>query len=674
MNNGSKKRNRPRRRPSLWLAVSCLLAAAAATVAEAGAEVTELDFEERRDERRDLVVLRDTLRSALDLHSNWTGPPCHGERSRWRGVSCDADGRVVGVSLDGAQLTGTLPRGALRGVSRLETLSLRGNALHGALPGLDALPRLRDVDLSSNRFSGPIPRGYAAALGDLRRLELQDNLLTGTLPAFRQRGLVVFNVSYNFLQGEVPATLRRFPASAFDHNLRLCGEAVNAECREGKPWSGAAPAGTGAGGGGGDDGPVVRPAGDRDRAARKKPAVRFRLATWSIVAICLIAALVPFAAVLIFLHHRKKGREVRLGGRAAGAAVTGAGDIKDKAEQGQGRVSGSRSTGSSSGGKGAELTFFVDDRARFELDELFRSTAEMLGKGRLGITYRVVLEAGPVVVVKRLRNMAHVPRRDFAHTMQILGKLRHENVADLLACFYSKEEKLVVYEHVPGSSLFHLLHGNRGEGRTPLPWPARLSIAQGTARGLAYLHQSLPYFHRPPHGNLKSSNVLVFFSSPAPAAAATKSNNKHKQAVAKLTDHGFHPLLPHHAHRLAAAKCPEFARAGSGGGGGRRLSSRADVYCLGLVLLELVTGKVPVEEDGDLAEWARLALSHEWSTDILDVEIVADRARHGDMLRLTEVALLCAAVEPDRRPKVQDVVRMIDEIAAGDEPELLAGR
>jgi len=70
------------------------------------------------------------------------------------------------------------------------------------------------------------------------------------------------------------------------------------------------------------------------------------------------------------------------------------------------------------------------------------------------------------------------------------------------------------------------------------------------ARGLAYLHQSLPYFHRPPHGNLKSSNVLVFFSAPA---AKGKQQQQPKLAVAKLTDHGFHPLLPHHAHRLAAA-------------------------------------------------------------------------------------------------------------------------
>ncbi|WVZ59454.1 hypothetical protein U9M48_009592 [Paspalum notatum var. saurae] len=663
---GSSKCKCGRRRS--WLVVSWALLLAIVAVGEGGAEVTELDLEERRDERRDLLVLRDTLRSALDLHSNWTGPPCHGARSRWRGVSCDGDGRVVGVALDGAQLTGSLPRAALRGVSRLEALSLRGNALHGALPGLDGLPRLRALDLSSNRFSGPIPRGYATSLRELARLELQDNLLSGTLPAFQQRGLVVFNVSYNFLQGEVPGTraLRRFPASAFDHNLRLCGEAVNAECpEEPAPPSSGAPATAGSGSGS----PAVRPAtSGRDRAARRN-GVRFRVATWSVVAISLIAALVPFAAVLIFLHHKKKSREVRLGGRAAGCCrrwqSSSLWDIKDKAEEGRG--SGSRSTDS---GKGAELQFFRSDSDRavsFGLDELFRSTAEMLGKGRLGITYRVTLEAGPVVVVKRLRNMSHLPRRDFTHTMQLLGKLRHENVADLVACFYSKEEKLAVYEHVPGCSLFQLLHGNRGEARTPLPWPARVSIAQGVARGLAYLHQQLSYFHRPPHGNLKSSNVLVFF------AAANGGGPQTKRAVAKLTDHGLHPLLPRHAHRrLAAAKCPEFAR---GGGGGRRLPSRADVYCLGLVLLELVTGKVPVEEDGDMAEWARLALSHEWSTDIIDVEIVGDRGRHGDMLRLTEVALLCAAVDPDRRPKVQDVVRMIDEIAAaGDGGAELAGR
>ncbi|KAK3156804.1 hypothetical protein QOZ80_2AG0112150 [Eleusine coracana subsp. coracana] len=634
------------------LVATCVLAAMTVLAGGARAEVTELELEELRDERRGLLLLRDALRSALDLHSNWTGPPCHGVHSRWVGVACDADGRVVSLALSRAQLTGTLPRDALRGATRLSELRLRGNALRGALPGLDGLGRLRVLDLSSNRFSGPIPRSYASAadaggMRALERVELQDNLLTGGVPAFAQRRLVVFNVSYNFLRGEVPRAMRRFPATAFGHNLGLCGEAVRAACPPPSSSGSAGSDGTG---------PVVT-----------KPGGHGRIATWSVVAIALIAALVPFAAVLIFLHHTRRSRsrrEVRLGGGRAGAAgnVTGGAgeDIKDKAAEESKSGSGSRST-----------DFFRWDRASFDVDDLFRSTAETLGKGRLGITYRVTLDhaksGGGVVVVKRLRNMARVPRREFGHTMRLLGNLpRHDNVVGLVACYYSGEEKLAVYEHVPpGCSLFQLLHENRGEGRTPLPWPTRLAIAKGVARGLAHLHHSLPYFHRPPHGNLKSSNVIMAFSS-------TANHHQAAKVVPKLTDYGFHPLLPHHAHRLAAAKCPEFAR--GGGGGGRRLSSRADVYCLGVVLLELVTGKVPVEEDGDLAEWARLALEHEWSTDILDVEIVADRPRHGDMLRLTEVALLCTAVDPERRPKVHDVVRMIDAIGVardGEQPRRL---
>lgn len=654
----NKQRRELRPRLRRWLLVlAVVLCSCMATTAAADVPLSEL--EAYRSERGGLVALRDGLRSARDLHSNWTGPPCHGDRSRWYGVSCDADGRVVALSLRGAQLTGALPGNALSGVTRLAALSLRDNAIHGALPGLQGLHALRVLDLSSNRFSGPIPTRYAEALPELARLQLQDNLLTGTVPPFAQATLRGFNVSYNFLRGEVPDTpaLRRFPASAFAHNLELCGEAVlNAPCDASSDHASA----FGSGGGRRDGGPAVRP--DKDGGGEfSRP--RFRLAAWSVVVIALIAAAVPFAVVLIFLHQtRKSRREVRLGGRrdspAGGGAAAEAEIVKDKkaaAEQG-------KDSGSGSGGRNAQaaqLQFFRaedgDNKAGglgLDLDELFRSTAEMLGKGRLGITYRVTLAApaGAVVVVKRLRNMGHVPRKDFAHTMQLLAKLRHENVVGVVACYHSRDEKLVVYDHVPGRSLFQLLHGNRGEGRTPLTWQARLSIAKGTARGLVYLHRSLPFFHRPPHGNLKSSNIIVLFSS-------SPNGKHHGHVVPKLTDHGYHPLLlPHHAHRLAAGKCPEVR-------GKRRLSSRADVYCLGLVLLEVVTGKVPVDEaDGDLAEWARLALSHEWSTDILDAEIAGERGLHGDMLRLTEVALLCAAVEPDRRPKMPDVVRMIDAI------------
>lgn len=313
MSGTAKKRDQHHRRwlPwRRWLVAYFALVATVAAGGGAGAEVTESELEELRDERRGLLALRDTLRSALDLHSNWTGPPCHGARTRWLGVTCDADGRVAALSLDRAQLTGSLPADALRGLSRLAELRLRGNALRGALPGLEGLGRLRVLDLSSNRFSGPIPARYAAGMPALERVELQDNLLTGGVPAFDQRGLVVLNVSYNFLRGEVPRALRRFPATAFGHNLGLCGEAVRAACPPSPPD--AAP-----GAGSGGEVPTKPGGHGRERAARGK----FRLATWSVVAIALIAALVPFTAVLIFLHHTKRSRrrrEVRLGGSRAG--------------------------------------------------------------------------------------------------------------------------------------------------------------------------------------------------------------------------------------------------------------------------------------------------------------------------------------------------------------------
>ena len=106
------------------------------------------------------------------------------------------------------------------------------------------------------------------------------------------------------------------------------------------------------------------------------------------------------------------------------------------------------------------LEFFDKSRAAFDLDSLLRSSAEVLGKGKLGTTYRAMLESGPVVVVKRLREVGEVSRREFVQQMQLLGPLRYENVVEIIACYYSKDERLVIYENVPDGSLAQLLHGN----------------------------------------------------------------------------------------------------------------------------------------------------------------------------------------------------------------------
>lgn len=106
-----------------------------------------------------------------------------------------------------------------------------------------------------------------------------------------------------------------------------------------------------------------------------------------------------------------------------------------------------------------ELEFFKQERAVFNLNCLYRSSAEVIGKGKLGITYKVTIESGLVVIVKRMRNMSGVSRKEFVQQLQLFGRLRHENIAEIISYHYSKEEKLVIYEHIQGVSLFQLLHG-----------------------------------------------------------------------------------------------------------------------------------------------------------------------------------------------------------------------
>lgn len=106
-----------------------------------------------------------------------------------------------------------------------------------------------------------------------------------------------------------------------------------------------------------------------------------------------------------------------------------------------------------------QLEFFDKERPVFNLDDLLRSSAEVLGKGNLGTTYKVVMETGPAVAVKRLKEMNSLSKKEFVQQMQLLGQMRHENLLQIISFYYSKEEKLVIHEFVPDGSLFELLHG-----------------------------------------------------------------------------------------------------------------------------------------------------------------------------------------------------------------------
>lgn len=163
-------------------------------------------------------------------------------------------------------------------------------------------------------------------------------------------------------------------------------------------------------------------------------------------------------------HAGSKGRKLR----GARMSTTSSSSTTGTDHQGVKRAEGS-SEGSTmhdeqieerkgGGGKRGRLVFYGRER-EFELEELLRASAEMLGKGNLGTVYRAVLEDGKTVAVKRLKDANPCERREFQRYMEVIGKLRHPNLVRLRAYYYAKEEKLLIYDYLPNGTLHSLLHG-----------------------------------------------------------------------------------------------------------------------------------------------------------------------------------------------------------------------
>lgn len=105
-----------------------------------------------------------------------------------------------------------------------------------------------------------------------------------------------------------------------------------------------------------------------------------------------------------------------------------------------------------------KIVFFGGSNYTFDLDDLLAASAEILGRSASGSTYKVAVDDTATVVVKRLEEVV-VGRREFEQTMEIVGRIKHENVAELKAYYFSKNDKLAVYSYYIKGNLFEMLHG-----------------------------------------------------------------------------------------------------------------------------------------------------------------------------------------------------------------------
>ncbi|KVH99913.1 leucine-rich repeat receptor-like protein kinase PXC1 [Cynara cardunculus var. scolymus] len=609
------------------------------------------------------------FRSQTDTHgillSNWTlSSITHSTACSvaWTGVQC-TNNRVTAVFLPSLDLRG--PLDSLSSLDQLRILDLRHNRLNGSLlplanctnlkllylPGndlsgsipteLSSLTRLLRVDLSDNNLRGPIPDGISN-LTRLLTLRLENNEISGEIPQSLSSlsQIKQLNLSNNELYGHLPENIaQKFGDESFSGNKGLCGSSPLPAC------SAATPPPTV------ESNPSSLPT-TTIIDETKKPTHK-GLHPGVIVAI-VIANSVMLLVIASFLIAYYCGKRSTSSNSKLGSEIG-----KSRSSYGsESRVYANNGGGGGDSDGNNKLVFF-DKKKKFELEDLLRASAEMLGKGGLGTVYRAVLDDGcTVVAVKRLKDANPCGRKEFEQYMDVIGKLKHPNVVKLRAYYYAKEEKLLVYDYLPNGSLHLLLHGNRGPGRIPLDWTTRISLVLGAARGLARIHEQYKA-SRIPHGNVKSSNVLL-----------------DKNGVACISDFGLSLLLnPAHATaRLGGYKAPEQFET-------KRLSQKADVYSFGILLLEMLTGRAPsqypspsrvgVEEEEqavDLPKWVRSVVRDEWTAEVFDQELLRYKNIEEELVSMLHVAMTCVAAHPDKRPTMAEVVKMIEEMRVEQSP------
>ncbi|XP_058080415.1 probable inactive receptor kinase At5g67200 [Magnolia sinica] len=568
----------------------------------------------------------------------------HSNHCQWLGVTC-AGVKVVRFVLEGLPLKGSFAENTLTRLDQLRVLSLQNNSLSGPIPNLSGLinlktlfldhnafsgsfpssiltlHRIRILDLSNNNLSGPILPGIVT-LGRLYYLRLESNRFNGTIPPLNQSSLRIFNFSSNELSGAIPETpiLSSFDdTSAFSGNPGLCGEMIHKQCQSHSPFfsSSIAP---------NPPSMAEEQSGQLQGLLLPAPSSKNHKKTAAaIIGICVGILLVIGFLVITSVGIKRLLQKRRI------AAPMMASSVMDDAESAASVavVSDRKKIEGLEMGKSGNLIFCAGEAQVYTVDQLMRGSAEMLGRGTVGTTYKAILENQLIVSVKRLdaRKMGGMSKEGFERHMEGVGNLRHPNLVPLRAFFQAMEERLLVYDYQPNGSLFTLIHGSRSARAKPLHWTSCLKIAEDVAQGLEYIHRASGLVH----GNLKSSNVLL--GPDFEACLTDYCLMAMVEATPEDTDYGY--------------RAPETRKSI------QRATAKSDVYGFGMLLLELTTGRAPLEQpvlmSTDLVSWVR------------SVRVEED-SEYNHLTLLLDIAIACIRRLPDQRPTTWQVLKMIREV------------
>ncbi|XP_062228167.1 PTI1-like tyrosine-protein kinase At3g15890 isoform X3 [Phragmites australis] len=301
----------------------------------------------------------------------------------------------------------------------------------------------------------------------------------------------------------------------------------------------------------------------------------------------------------------------------------------------------------------------------FSLRELRSATNSFnydntIGEGPLGSVYWGQVWDGSQIAVKRLKNAKNGTEVEFASEVEILGRIRHKNLLSLRGYCADGPERILVYDYMANSSLYAHLHGTHS-AECLLDWRRRASIAIGASRALLNNSQVLSHRylhnHATPqiiHGGIKATNVLL-----------------DSDFQAHVGDFGLIRLIPDGMdHEKIASEnqrgylAPEYIMFG-------KPTSGCDVYSFGIILLELASGKRPIEKTGSvktygIRNWV-LRLAKEGRYDEIADSKLSDKYSESELKRMVLIGLACTHSEPEKRPTMLEVVPLLK----GESKEML---
>ncbi|XP_010465995.1 PREDICTED: putative proline-rich receptor-like protein kinase PERK6 [Camelina sativa] len=297
------------------------------------------------------------------------------------------------------------------------------------------------------------------------------------------------------------------------------------------------------------------------------------------------------------------------------------------------------------------------NKSTFTYDELAAATqgfsqARLLGQGGFGYVHKGILPNGKEIAVKSLKAGSGQGEREFQAEVDIISRVHHRFLVSLVGYCIAGGQRMLVYEFLPNDTLEFHLHGKSGN---VLDWPTRLRIALGSAKGLAYLHEDC--HPKIIHRDIKASNILLDESFEAKVADF---------GLAKLSQDN----VTHVSTRIMGTfgyLAPEYASSG-------KLTDRSDVFSFGVMLLELITGRRPVDLTGEmedsLVDWARplcinAAQDGDYS-ELVDPRLENQYEPH-EMAQMVACAAAAIRHSARRRPKMSQIVRALEGDATLDD-------